>query len=242
MIKYAPKINLASQITLCLCFVDSKLIEKDFKQKLQKVKCNPDQKEEIELYLDSLKSRYWDLSTISKESMDDNVKKSIVEQSMSPQFSTYPKELGTTIPLVFIFSSSYKNFSNLLKALYKINAPSTPDKKSSFEQLNVTFPVPIAISKTLIKLNNNIGQEHFTLKREEKDYPQTQDGNKLWEEEKKKILESKKEEIKNIINDNFEFLVELLVFLYDPAGLTECWNNIPKKSKEEKPKDEKSNR
>lgn len=228
--------DASGQVTLCFCFLG----QEQFTKPAKTFSCNPDRSKvslsgdakkssplpQAKVFvMDSLTSRFWNM-TRDDEIKDPAKQKSYaeIENSFLPQFRLFPKELGTTIPIAFYFSSSYKNFSNLLKAFYKLN-DKKEDGKNIFEPLGIGIPVPIVVTKILFKLNNNIPSDYFKLGRKQEEYPQ--DKEKEWAEMEKKLIEEKIENLKNDANKYFDFFIEVLIYLYDPEGLAECWKNIP---------------
>lgn len=230
---YKVKGDISSQITLCLCFDSAETSKTAAKTFL----CNPpspaiagkkgEGKNKL-FSLASLTTRYWDMTT-DEATKDSSIQESWLSKSATLQSSLFPKELGTTIPLVFHFSSSYKNFFNLLKTLYKLN-DKKEGTKNLFERLGINIAVPTAITKILFKLNNNISSDHFKFVRQEDIYPKERESE--WLQQEAKLKEEAVKKLKETMDSSFDFFIEFLIYLYDPDALAECWKNIPSSTAE----------
>lgn len=220
--------QLSQQVTLCFCYLQGPPAQykKSFSCNIEPQGKTTDKgkdTKEKKLFLDSLVSRHWEVTEKLK---------SAPEKALLPQLSIFPKELGTTIPLVFVFSSNYKNFVNLLKALYKLNEK-VEGKKNIFEKLDINITIPIAVTKILFKLNNNISSEHFKFIRKEELYPESKKDE--WKIEEEKLKEEAIKTLQDTIDNSFTFLIEILIYLYDPDAIAECWKNIPSSTRESTP-------
>ncbi|MFN7182396.1 MAG: hypothetical protein ACK4NF_06950, partial [Planctomycetota bacterium] len=211
---------ISNQPTLCFCFkpVQDK---KDVKMvgKVATFNCYPADTTRNLSY--NLTHRSWE---IKKGADTENIDKNLLELSTTGiEYNLYPNELGTTIPILFVFKSNYDNFYNLLRAFYQINEKKIFD----FGENSPKLPVPITVSKISWKLNENISSSNFEFKRVLDQYP-IPGGDQGWKEfldkEENQRLQKLEENLKNTY---FTFLLEILVFLYDPEGFVECWNNIP---------------
>ncbi len=75
-------------------------------------------------------------------------------------------------------------------------------------------------------MNENILSNNFEFRRQMEQFPNNS-GDANWnvflEEQKKQRIQKLEDNIKN---EYFIFLTEVLIFLYDPEGFKECWDNI----------------
>jgi hypothetical protein len=145
------------------------------------------------------------------------------------QFLLFPREFGTTFPIIFVISAPYSNFLTLVQSLYNLSY-FTNNKNLTKELLDIDIPLPIAITRISLRVDQNLPENYFTLERKEENFPKPQK-DKEWEEEKEKEITKKIEEMekgssKFVYQSSLTYLIEVLVYIYDPDGIQECWNNI----------------
>jgi hypothetical protein len=217
------------QVSLCFCY--KKVFKGDSSS--YAFSCTPDENVKFTVENPNTSAFFFD-TALKKESPDNIDVEKLQDLISAMQFTVFPKELGTTFPIAFSFSSTYKNFYELLKALYRLNEKRDGEGgKSIFEELGVEIPVPVIVSRVSFKLNQNISVDYFKFKRDLKDFPKEEPGKaaeeleKAWTnaklEQEKKLLG----DLNKLVNENLNFVIEILVYLYDPQGFLECFKYIP---------------
>ncbi len=219
-------INWSYQPTLCFCYgVSSAKTDKTSQRAKGVFNCNPHDKTKSLLF--NIPSRMLEIRGGPAEGTEEKIDKDILDLSIKGiQYNVYPNELGTTIPILFTFKSNYESFYNLLRALHRINGGENNKNIFDLGEKSPKLPIPVTVSKISFKMNENILSDNFEFRRQMEQFPNNS-GDANWnvflEEQKKQRIQKLEDNIKN---EYFIFLTEVLIFLYDPEGFKECWDNI----------------